>query len=39
MKKHCTAILVIQGVPTDAIRTFFSPGVDSIMIGGGLVEK
>jgi carbamoyltransferase len=29
----------IVNTPTDAVRTFFSSGMDALLIGGFLVEK
>jgi len=39
MKMHCTANLGVQDLLTYAIRTFFSYGLNSTMIGSYLVQK
>jgi predicted NodU family carbamoyl transferase len=39
MKENCIAILGKQDQPTDAMRTFFSSGMDALVIGSFLVEK
>jgi hypothetical protein len=38
MKKNCIAILGKQDLPTGAIRTFFSSGLDALVSGSFLVE-